>query len=43
MSNGQTNTQDVSADVSGGVNGGTITNCAFITGSDTTTNLVAGN
>jgi hypothetical protein len=43
MSSGQTNSQDVSAAVDGGANGGTITNCAGITGPDTTITLVVGN
>ncbi len=43
MSDGSTNTQDVSAAVTGGVTGGTITNCAGITGPDTTIRLVVGN
>ena len=43
MSDGSTNTQDVSAVATGGVSGGTITNCAGITGPDTTITLVVGN
>ena len=43
MSDGQTNTQDVSAAVDGGASGGSVTNCAGITGTNATIMLVVGN
>jgi hypothetical protein len=41
MSNGQTN-QDVSAGVDGGASGGTITNCAALSGANTSLTLTVG-
>jgi hypothetical protein len=42
MSNGETNNQDVSAGVDGGASGGTITNCAALSGPNTSVTLTIG-